>query len=83
MGVQQDFLGGDADRRMLVGDQGIGRLQGLRVQLKGLLVVRMGAGGLQIAEQAHHPRLDVGPLFAQTDGLLRFCRGLGNLAGLL
>ena len=83
MGVQQDFLGGDADRRMLVGDQGIGRLQGLRVQLQGLFVVGMGAGAFQIAQQAHRPRLDVGPLLAQGDGLLRFRNGLGNTAGLL
>ena len=65
-----------------VGFQGLGGLHGLRVQLQGLLVVGMGTGSLQIAQQADRPGLDVGPQFAQGGGLLRGRRGIGNPAGL-
>ena len=55
MGVDQHFLGRHPNRRVRIGRQRIGDLDGLGVEGEGFLVVGLRAGGQQIAHQAQAP----------------------------
>ena len=79
VGIQQHFLGGDADGRVLGGGERFGQLDRLRVIFHGLAVIGLGARGRDVAQQAEGAGLDVRSFGAEVDGLLglvgRFLQG--------